>query len=134
MPNRNEFKIAAASVFLLPIRQTIRYLRNSCLLEFPMPNEFFHFLKTYNVIGLAIAVIIGGKLNEFITSLVQDLLMPVIFQPALRAAQVDDIGKLSFHGILYGKVLGSAIDFLIVALVVFLFAKIIFKEETVTKK
>ena len=99
-----------------------------------MVKEFIDFLKQYGVIGLAIAVIIGGKLNEFITSLVQDLLMPLLFQPALRAAQVDDIRKLSFHGILYGKVLGSAIDFVIVAFVVFLIAKQVLKEQTVVKK
>jgi large conductance mechanosensitive channel len=99
-----------------------------------MLKEFVSFLKQYGVIGLAIAVIIGGKLNDFISSLVNDLLMPVLFQPALRAANVDDIRKLSANGILYGKVLGSAIDFLIVAFVVFMFAKIVLKEETVTKK
>jgi large conductance mechanosensitive channel len=99
-----------------------------------MLKEFIQFLKNYGVIGLAIAVVIGGKLNELVTSVVQDLLMPVVFQPALKAAAVDDIRKLSFHGILYGKVLGSAIDFLIVGFVVFLFAKMVLKEETVTKK
>ena len=44
-----------------------------------MFKEFIGFLKQYGVIGLAIAVIIGGKLNEFVTSVVQDLLMPLIF-------------------------------------------------------
>ncbi len=99
-----------------------------------MAKEFIGFLKQYGVIGLAIAVIIGGKLNEFISSLVNDLLMPLIFQPALRAANVDDIRKLSANGILYGKVVGSAIDFLIVAFVVFMIAKFILREETVAKK
>jgi large conductance mechanosensitive channel len=99
-----------------------------------MMKEFVDFLKQYGVIGLAIAVIIGGKLNELITSLVSDLLMPLIFQPALRAANVDDIRKLSYNGILYGKVLGSTIDFLIVAFVVFLIAKMILREGTVAKK
>lgn len=99
-----------------------------------MIKEFIGFLKQYGVIGLAIAVIIGGKLNDFITSLVQDLLMPVIFQPALRAAQIDDIRKLSYSGILYGKVLGSAIDFVVVAFVVFFFAKKVLKETEVAKK
>ena len=99
-----------------------------------MMKEFIGFLKQYGVIGLAIAVIIGGKLNEFISSLVNDLLMPLVFKPALQAAQVDDIRKLSYEGILYGKVLGSAIDFMIVALVVFAFAKFVLKEQNVTKK
>lgn len=99
-----------------------------------MLKEFLAFLKHYGVIGLAIAVIIGGKLNELVTSVVQDLLMPLIFAPALRAAQVDDIRKLSANGILYGKVVGSFIDFIIIAFIVFLFAKFVLKEETVAKK
>lgn len=99
-----------------------------------MIKDFLAFLKKYGIIGLAIAVIIGGKLNELIASLVNDLLMPLIFQPALRAANVDDIRKLSYNGILYGKVLGASIDFLVVATVIFLFAKYVLKEGEVTKK
>lgn len=99
-----------------------------------MVKEFIQFLKNYGVIGLAIAVIIGGKLNDLVTSFVNDLMMPLVFQPALKAANVDDIRKLNYNGILYGKVLGSFIDFIIVAVIVFLFAKIILKEETVAKK
>ncbi len=99
-----------------------------------MFKEFIQFLKNYGVIGLAIAVIIGGKLNELVTSVVNDLLMPIVFQPALRAAQVDDIRKLSYHGILYGKVLGSGIDFIIIAFGVFAIAKWVLREQTVAKK
>jgi large conductance mechanosensitive channel len=99
-----------------------------------MVKEFIEFLKQYGVIGLAIAVIIGGKLNDFISSLVNDLLMPLIFKPALQAAQVDDIRKLSAGGVLYGKVIGSALDFVIVAFVVFMIAKFILREQAVSKK
>jgi large conductance mechanosensitive channel len=99
-----------------------------------MLKQFVEFLKEYGVIGLAIAVIIGGKLNEFVGSLVNDLIMPLVLKPALQAANVDDIRKLSAGGILYGKVLGSGIDFLVVAFIVFMFAKMILKEEKVTKK
>ncbi len=99
-----------------------------------MVKDFVAFLKNYGVVGLAIAVIIGGKLNELVSSVVNDLLMPLVLQPALQAAQVDDIRKLSAGGVLYGKVLGAALDFLIVAGLVFLFAKLVLKEETVTKK
>jgi len=99
-----------------------------------MLKEFLGFLKQYGVIGLAIAVIIGGKLNELVTSVVNDLLMPLVLQPALRAANVDDIRKLSAGGVLYGKVIGSLIDFTIVAFIVFVFAKYALKEETVAKR
>lgn len=99
-----------------------------------MLKEFVGFLKQYGVIGLAIAVIIGGKLNDFVSSLVNDLMMPLVFRPALKAANIDDIRKLSAGGILYGKVLGAAIDFLVVAVIVFLIAKIVLREEEVAKK
>lgn len=99
-----------------------------------MLKEFLTFLKQYGVIGLAIAVIIGGKANELVSSVVNDLMMPLLFQPALKAANVDDIRKLSYNGVLYGKAIGTFIDFVIVALVVFLFAKFVLREEAVSKK
>lgn len=99
-----------------------------------MIKEFTGFLKQYGVVGLAIAVIIGGKLNQLVTSLVNDLLTPLLFQPALRAAGISDIAKLSYNGIMYGRVVSALIDFMIVAVIVFLFAKKIMKEEVVAKK
>lgn len=99
-----------------------------------MVKEFVSFLKNYGVIGMAIAVIIGGKLNEFVSSMVNDIMMPLLFQPVLKAMAVDDIRKLNAGGVYYGKFIGTAIDFLIVAGIVFLIAKMVLKEETVSKK
>ena len=99
-----------------------------------MVKEFLDFLKQYGVIGLAIAVVIGGKLNAFVSSMVNDLLMPLVFQPALKAAHVDNIRALNINGIFYGRVLGAALDFLIVAVVVFLIAKFVLREQVVEKK
>jgi large conductance mechanosensitive channel len=99
-----------------------------------MLKEFTEFLKAYGIVGLAIAVIIGGKLNDLVASFVNDLLVPLLLQPALRAAQVDDIRKLSAGGVLYGKVLGASLDFIVVAVLVFVFAKLVLKEDKVAKK
>lgn len=99
-----------------------------------MMREFMTFLKTYGVIGLAIAVIIGGKLNLLVTSVVNDLLTPLILQPALNAAGVSRLTQLSWNGVLYGKVLAAMIDFMVVAFIVFMFAKKVMKEEVVAKK
>lgn len=99
-----------------------------------MMKEFMAFLKQYGVVGLAIAVIIGGKLNLLVTSLVNDLLTPLILQPALNAAGVSKLENLSYNGVLYGKVLASTLDFMIVAFIVFLFAKKVMKEEVVAKR
>jgi large conductance mechanosensitive channel len=99
-----------------------------------MLKEFGEFLKAYGVIGLAVAVIMGGKLNDLVAALVNDLLMPLLLKPALAAANVNDIRELSAGGVLYGKVLGATIDFLVVALLVFLFAKLVLKQEKVVTK
>lgn len=100
-----------------------------------MLKEFMEFLTKYGVIGLAIAVIIGGKLNDLVGSLVNDLLMPALLSPLLSAYGVDEIAKLhTAGGIFYGKVIAATINFIIVAFVIFLFAKHILKEEKVEKK
>lgn len=99
-----------------------------------MLKEFMEFLKQYGVIGLAIAVIIGGKLNLLVTSVVNDLVTPLILQPALNAAGVSQLAQLSYNGILYGKVLAAVLDFMIVAFIIFVFSKKVMKEEIVAKK
>ena len=85
--------------------------------------EFSDFLKQYNVIGLAVAIIIGGKLNAFVTSLVNDLIVPAILQPVLTKMHLGKIEEIQWHGIFWGKVVSAAIDFLIVALIVFLLVR-----------
>ena len=99
-----------------------------------MPGEFVTFLKQYGVIGLAIAVIIGGKANALVTALVDGIIMPIVsfFLPggAWRTATLD-IG--SIH-LLLGPVFGTGIDFLLVAWLVFWFSKKVLREATVTKK
>lgn len=99
-----------------------------------MHREFVAFLKQYGVIGLAIAVIIGGKANALVTTLVDGVLMPIVtaFIPggAWRTATLD-VGPVHF---LLGPVLGASVDFLIVAWLIFWFSKKVLKEEAVTKK
>ncbi len=96
--------------------------------------EFIAFLKLYGVIGLAIAVIIGGKLGDFVKAFVDDLLMPIVGAVIpggdWRAATLD-LGPVKFG---LGHFAGATIDFLIVAWVVFVISKKVLKEETVAKK
>ena len=99
-----------------------------------MLKEFLDFLKKYGVIGLAIAVVIGGKVNEFVSATVSDILMPIvgIFLPQGNwKSWTLEIGSLKL-GI--GHWIGATIDFAIVAFVVFLFAKMVLREAEVAKK
>lgn len=101
-----------------------------------MIKEFTAFLKQYGVIGLAIAVIIGGKLNDFVTAMVSGLLMPIVGAATAATGEswrdwILEVGPIKFE---MGKVLGAGIDFVIVAFIVFWLAKKILREENVTKK
>lgn len=99
-----------------------------------MIREFVAFLKQYGVIGLAIAVIIGGKVNEMLKAFVDGILMPIVgaLTPGgdWRAMKID-LGSVSFA---IGPVLGSTIDFVIVAALVFIIARTVLREEAVAKK
>jgi len=99
-----------------------------------MVKEFVDFLKQYGVIGLAIAVIIGGKLGDLIKSVVDGLLMPFVgmLTPSGDWREASwEINKAKF---MYGPVIGATIDFVIVAAVVFVIAKTVLREKEVTKK
>lgn len=98
-----------------------------------MRGEFQAFLKQYGVIGLAIAVVIGGKANAVVTALVDGVIMPAVtfFLPGGQWRTVTlDVGPVHF---LLGPVFGAAIDFLIVAWLVFWFSKKILREQPVLK-
>ena len=99
-----------------------------------MLKEFVAFLRQYGVIGLAIAVIIGGKFNDLLKSFVDGLLMPIIgaMTPGgdWRSLTLD-VGPVKLA---IGPVLGASVDFVIVAAFVFIIAKKVLKEETVAKR
>ncbi len=99
-----------------------------------MLKEFLAFLKEYGVIGLAIAVILGLKLNDLIKSVVDHLLMPLIgiLVPGGEWRELGFTVAGARFGV--GPVLGSLLDFLIVAGLVFIIAKVVLKEKQVGKK
>lgn len=90
-----------------------------------LAQEFFDFLKTFGIIGLALAFVIGQAASGLVTSLVDDIVNPLIglFLPAgsldALSAKVTNIsgGITEFK---YGHLISSMIDFLIIALVVFI--------------
>ncbi len=92
-----------------------------------MLKEFRDFINRGNVIDLAVAVIIGGAFGAIVTSLVNDLIMPLVGII---------IGGINFSGlaitagnaqILYGNFIQAIVNFLIIAFVVFLIVRAINK-------
>jgi large conductance mechanosensitive channel len=96
-----------------------------------MLKEFVAFLKLYGVIGLAIAVIIGGQLNALVKAMVDGILMPLLslVLPADAAWQTWTVGPF-----MPGQVLSALVNFLVVAWLVFWMSKKLLREETVAKK
>ena len=91
-----------------------------------MISEFKDFIAKGNAMDLAVGVIIGGAFGAIVSSLVSDVITPALLNPALKAAQVEDLAGLKTEGgILYGKFLAAVISFLVIAFVIFLMVKAI---------
>ena len=104
-----------------------------------MIKEFKEFIARGNVIDLAVGVIIGGAFGKIVTSIVNDLLMPLI---GVVSGGIDFTGlsfKINEAEIKYGNFLQNVIDFLIIAFCIFILVKIVNKitrkkQETVTEE
>jgi large conductance mechanosensitive channel len=97
-------------------------------------SEFKDFLKEYKIIGLAIAFIMGVAATALINSLVNNIIMPMITPFIPGGAWQTATFSIGPIVISWGAFLGQLINFVIIALVVFLIAKKVMKEEKVTKK
>jgi large conductance mechanosensitive channel len=97
-------------------------------------SEFKSFLEEYKVMALAIAFIMGVAITALVQSLVNDIIMPIItpFIPggAWKEATIG-LGPIVMK---VGSFFGAVINFIIIALVIFLIAKWFFKEDKVIKK
>jgi large conductance mechanosensitive channel len=86
-----------------------------------MWNEFKQFAMKGNVLDLAVGVIIGGAFGKIVSSLVQDVIMPIV---GLLIGNVD-FSKLAYGKLKYGLFIQSVVDFLIISFSIFLFIKFI---------
>lgn len=96
--------------------------------------EFKEFISKGNVVDLAVGVIVGGAFGKIVTSLVNDILMPLLGVI---------LGGINFGGltlkvgsavVAYGSFLQNVIDFLIISFCIFVFVKFINKLTIKNKK
>jgi large conductance mechanosensitive channel len=96
--------------------------------------EFMAFLMKYQVIGLAVAFIIGAAATKMVTATVNDIIMPIIgaiIPGGSWRTAVINAGPIAF---LVGDFVGAVIDFIIIALVVFLIVRFMMKEDATQKR
>ncbi len=109
--------------------------------------EFKDFAMKGNVMDMAIGVIIGGAFGKIVTSLVNDLLMPLVgalignvdfttLSATLRAPKLGEGGEVIKEAVTlnYGNFIQTTVDFLIVALCIFGVIKLINKATSLAKK
>jgi large conductance mechanosensitive channel len=90
-----------------------------------MFKEFKEFAVKGNVVDLAVAVIIGAAFGAIVNSVVTDVITPLLLNPALKAAGVENIDKLKTEGgVMYGKFLAAVINFIFIAFVLFMLVKV----------
>ncbi len=109
-----------------------------------MIQEFKAFISRGNVLDLAVAVIIGAAFGKIVSSLTDDIIMPVIGAitggidfssnfirlsaiPAAYAGSPDDYAALKKAGVVllgYGSFLTAVINFLILAFVIFMLVRV----------
>lgn len=99
-----------------------------------MIKELKDFLFRGNILDLAVAVILGAAFNAIITSLVGDIITPLILNPALKAAGVKKIADLAWNGVAYGSFLSAVLNFLIVGTTLFFIVKAANKAMSLGKK
>ena len=92
-----------------------------------MLKEFRDFALKGNVVELAVAVIIGGAFGNIVSSLVGDVITPLLLAPALEAANVKDLERLSWGAVKYGVFLSAILNFIIIAFILFFLLKTIRK-------
>ena len=99
-----------------------------------MLKELKDFLLRGNVVDLAVGVIIATAFGAIINSFVNDIITPLLLNPALEAANVQNIAELAWNGVTYGKFLSAVINFVVVGTVLFFMVKGIEKAQNLRKK
>ena len=90
-------------------------------------NEFKEFISRGNVIDMAVGVIIGSAFSKIVTSLVNDIIIPLV---GIIIGGLDFTSlsiKINYSEILYGAFIQNIVDFLIIAVCIFTVIKLINK-------
>jgi large conductance mechanosensitive channel len=81
--------------------------------------EFKDFALKGNVVDLAVGVIIGAAFGAIVSSLVEDVITPLLLTPMLKASNLENIADLKIGAVLVGKFIAAVIKFILIAFVLF---------------
>ena len=99
-----------------------------------MIKEFKEFISKGNIMDMAVGIIIGGAFTKIVTALVQAILMPLI-GAICGGKSVEDMSIMVGNAAIgYGAFIQAIIDFLLVALVLFMILKAFNKAKSMVVK
>ncbi len=97
-------------------------------------NEFKTFIERGNVVDLAVGVVMGSAFSKIVTSVVDDLLMPII-GIVVGGHDFSNLSiKVGESSIKYGSLINNIINFFIIAFCIFILVKFINKITSINKK
>ncbi len=108
--------------------------------------EFKDFIAKGNVIDMAVAVVIGGAFKEIVNALVNDIIMPLIGLATGGASMADwkyvispetvlaDGTIVPENALMYGDLIQKIVDFLIIALCIFVALKVVLALQSKTRE
>ena len=107
--------------------------------------EFREFLTKSNAMALALGVIIGAATQKVVSAIVGDVLMPLVGKVlppgewreakyVLSTSPPDAKGNVTVNAIKYGDLIGTVVDFVLIALIVFLITKAVLRGGPTTKE
>ena len=105
--------------------------------------DFKAFIAKGNVVDMAVGVVIGGAFNKIVSSLVNDIIMPLVsllvgglnvtdWKWVIKAA--DEAAGVAENALMYGNFIQTVIDFLIVSLTIFVVLRVFTKMQEKRKK
>jgi large conductance mechanosensitive channel len=90
-----------------------------------MLKEFKDFALKGSVVDLAVAVVIGAAFGAIVSSMVDDVITPLLLTPALKAIHATNLSELTWGAVKYGTFISAVIKFIVIAFILFLVVKAI---------
>ena len=91
--------------------------------------DFKTFLQKNNVVALAVGFIMGAAVGKLVAAFVNDLIMPIVGMLAPGGDWRQLVFEVGGSKFLIGDFLGNALDFVVIAFVVYLMAKAFSQDE-----
>jgi len=92
---------------------------------------FLTFIREQGVMGLAVGFILGGAVSKVVTSLVENIVQPLL---GYVLGSASGLNSLAFGPITYGQFITALVDFLVIAAVVYLMVKVLKLDKLDKKK